>query len=249
MPAREPFDDSAPFLLTAVDRLVADLAGAAPALHAIGDALRSLADGLGVERVVVAVDDATLGRQVFCSGRRPLGDAGTGLFGPAGTWTDPPRALDTVGVRLLDRAIAVAVGRAGAVHGEAVATTRPARDVAPPIALGAAVGAATARTLRHGWGFTLVLLRGAPGLTESLRPRMRAADTLVAISDRELALLLPETAGDRVPDVLGRLAAGGGIPRFSYGLACCPADSRDAAVLARIAAERLADAIRAQSLR
>jgi len=206
--------------------------------------LRSLADGLGVGRVIVAVDDATFGRQVFCSDRRPLGDDGIGLFGPAGVWTEPPRAIDETAARLLDRAIGIALGRAGAPAGEAPVARRTAPELAVPVGLAGTVAAATARALRHGWGFTLVLLRGGPGLTEALRPRVRAADTLVATSDQELALLLPETAGDRVPAVLARLAAGGGVPAFSYGLACCPADSRDPGVLARIAAERLGDAVR-----
>src|SRR5262249_44755725 len=131
---------------------------------------------------------------------------------------------------------------------DAAVARPPAAELAPPMGLAGTVAAATARALRHGWGFTLVLLRGAPGLTEALRPRLRAADTLVTTSDRELALLLPETAGDLVPEVLARLPAGGRGPPFSYGLACCPADSRDATVLARIAAERLADALRAQTL-
>jgi hypothetical protein len=277
MSARELTDESAPLVFAAIDRLIGDLAAAAPPLGAIGIALRSLADGLGVERVVVAVDDATLGRQVFCSDRRPLGDGGVGLFGPTGMWADPPRAIDTDAARLLDRTIGVALGRADAptvvsvppapappasapaVDVEDVEAVEAVEDIDVPAvrrtasdlaAMGVAgtVAAATARALRHGWGFTLVLLRGGAGLTEALRPRVRAADTLVATSDRELALLLPETAGDVVPDVLGRLAVGGGVPPFSYGLACCPADSRDATVLTRIAAERLADALRAQTL-
>jgi hypothetical protein len=283
-------DDAAiAVVLGATDTLVGHLADAVPALQAVGDTLESLAGELGVARVIVAIDDAELGRQVFCSGRRPLGDGGVGLFGPEGTWTEPARTVDAIAAQLLERAIVVAVGRAGVVRarpepaaappepevaisaapeveaeeaepetdlpdtapdatpGEALATVADAA-ITPPMSLGGAVAAATARALRHGWGFTLVLLRGGPGLTEALRPRVRAADTFVATSDRELALLLPETAGDRIPDVLARLAAGANVPAFSYGLACCPADSRDAAVLARIAAERLADALRAHAL-
>jgi hypothetical protein len=247
--APEVSNETATVVLAAIDRLVGDLADARPALGAIGDGLQALAEGLGVERVIVAVDDATLGRQVFCSGRVPLGDGGVGLFGPAGAWTEPACTIDAVVAQLLDRAIAVAISRAGAVRSEAAAIDlREPAALAPPTSLSATIAAATARALRHGWGFTLVLLRGGPGLTEALRPRLRAADTLVATSDRELALVLPDTAGDRVPDVLARLAGGGDLPPFSYGLACCPADSRDAVVLARIATERLADAVRVHSL-
>jgi hypothetical protein len=249
MAARDVTDDSAARVLDAIDHLIGDLTSAVPPLRAIAQGLGTLADGLAVERVIVAVDDPALGRQVFCSDRRPLGEAGTGLFGPTGTWTEPPRALDADAARLLDRAIAVALARADAAVPATAAVEHPAApDLAPAMGLAGTVTAATARALRHGWGFTLVLLHGGAGLTEALRPRVRAADTLVATSDRELALLLPETAGDLVPAVLARLAAGRGVPPFSYGLACCPADSRDATVLARIATERLAEAVRARAL-
>jgi hypothetical protein len=247
--ARDITDESATAVLEAIDRLIGELADATPPLRAIGHGLHALADALGVERVIVAVDDATLGRQVFCSARRPLGERGTGLFGPTGTWTEPERAIDADAARLLDRAIGIALARAGAPRSAVGMERRHAPELTPTQGLAGTVATATARALRHGWGFTLVLLHGGAGLTEALRPRVRAADTLVATSDRELALLLPETAGDLVPTVLARLATGGGVPPFSYGLACCPADSRDASVLARIATERLADAVRAQSLR
>jgi hypothetical protein len=70
---------------------------------------------------------------------------------------------------------------------------------------------------------------------------------LVAGDGHDVALLLPQTAGDRVPLVLARLAAGAGVPPFSYGLACCPADGTDPAVLIQIAAERLEEATRARA--
>ena len=118
-------------------------------------------------------------------------------------------------------------------------------SVVESVGLADAVVGATARALRHGWGFTLVLARGGSGLTDGLRSRLRAADALVAVSDHELALLLPQTAGDRVPQVLARLAEGGGVPAFSYGLVCCPADGTDPGALCRTAAERLDEALQA----
>jgi hypothetical protein len=266
--------------LDATDHLLGDLADGVAPLRAVGDALTRLADGLGVEKVVVAVDDPSLGRQVFCSGRRPLGDDGTGLAGPPGAWSEPPHPLDDPATLLLVRAIGVGVGRATRRHAPpaipppppppAIAPAAspatepaPAPEVAPPsepatepepagevsivesAGLADAVVGATARAVRHGWGFTLVLARGGSGLTDGLRARLRAADTLVAVSDHELALLLPETAGDRVPRILARLAEGGGVPSFSYGLACCPADGADPGALCRTAAERLDAALQA----
>jgi len=242
--------------LDATDHLLGDLADGVAPLHAVGDALTRLAAGLGVENVVVAVDDPSLGRQVFCSGRRPLGDAGIGLAGPPGAWTEPPRPLDDPATILLIRAIGVGVGRATSTPDTTSATRRPAPPAAPtaalavvePAGLADAVVGATARALRHGWGFTLVIARGGSGLTDGIRSRLRASDLLVAVSDHELALLLPETAGDRVPRILTRLAEGGGVPAFSYGLVCCPADGTDPGVLCRTAAERLDEALQAAAI-
>jgi hypothetical protein len=239
-------DDGAALVMEATDRLLGDLADAVPALRAVGDALAMLADGLGVEQVIVAVDDASLGRQVFCSGRAPLGEDGLGLCGPPGAWTRPQHLLDAVATLLLVRAVAAGVSRSTgrqAMLSPDLWAMKPNADRSSP--LGDAVTAATARAVRYGWGFTLVLARGGLGLTESLRKRLRAADTLIAVSHHEVALLLPETAGDRVPQVLARLAQGGGMPRFTYGLACCPADGTDPGILCRIATERLNDALRA----
>jgi hypothetical protein len=234
--------DGAALVLDATDRLLGDLADAVPALRAVGDALAVLADGLDVEKVIVAIDDARLGRQVFCSGRLPLGEDGVGLCGPPGAWTQPPTRLDDAATLLLLRAVGVGVRRSAAPR-----RVEPPRQ--PPVAssdgLADAVASAAARSLRYGWGFTLVLLRGGPGLAAALRARMRAADTLIEVSDHELALLLPETAGDRVPQVLARLAATAPTPPFSYGLACCPADGGDPAELCRTAAARLEEARRA----
>jgi hypothetical protein len=238
--------DGAALMSRAIDRLLGDLADAVPALRAVGDALATLADGLGVAKVIVAVDDETLGRQVFCSGRVPLGDDGVGLGGAAGAWTEPPSDLDADATRLLVRTVGVGVVRA-VTRSTTDSTTTETTDVArsagsavvPTTRLIEVVTEATARAVRHGWGFTLVLVHGDAGVADALRPRLRAADSLVTVSGGELALLLPETAGDRVPFVLTRIAQASGAPPFSYGLACCPADGRDPAVLCRTAGERL----------
>jgi hypothetical protein len=231
-------------VLDATDRLIGDLADAVHPLRAVGDALAALADGLGVEKVIIAIDDERLGRQVFCSGRVPLGDDGVGLRGPQGAWTLPPRILDAVATAVLLRAVGIGVVRSTARASSAsLEVDRVAGDASgDPIA--DAVATATARALRHGWGFTLVWLRGGPELADVLRPRMRAADLLVIGTGPEIALLLPQTAGDQVPLVLARLSAAEGAPRFSYGLACCPADGTDPRLLARTAFERLEVAAR-----
>ena len=50
-------------------------------LSIVSSALLSLATTLGVDRAIVAIDDPHYGRQVFCSGRRLLGDDGDMLWG------------------------------------------------------------------------------------------------------------------------------------------------------------------------
>ena len=149
-------EGTASLVLGAADRLVGDLADAVPALRAVGDALAVLADGLGVEKVIVAVDDARLGRQVFCSGRVPLGEQGVGLRGPQGAWTRPPLPLDPVATSILIRTVGIGVTRS--LDRAPVSRPRVA-PVAETSALADAVATATARAVRHGWGFTLVLVR------------------------------------------------------------------------------------------
>jgi hypothetical protein len=238
--------EGAALVLDATDRLLGDLADAVPALRAVGDALALLADGLGVEKVIVAIDDPQLGRQVFCSGRAPLGEDAIGLWGPTGAWTEPPSQLDDTATMLLVRAVGVGVVRSSATlparpvrSGTVAVEAAPGAELTRSTALVDAITAAAARAVRHGWGFTLVLAEGEPGLAQGLGAHRRAADSLIAVSDVGVALLLPETAGDRVPQVLARLASAGGVPPFRYGLACCPADGVDPAILSRVAAERL----------
>lgn len=241
-------EGTASVVLDAADRLIGDLADAVPAFRAVGDALATLAEGLGVEKVIVAVDDAHLGRQVFCSGRAPLGSEGIGLLGPQGAWTQPPKTLDDVAASVLVRAVGVGVVRSTArVTDRALATTGESVPARTSPALEDAVATATARAVRHGWGFTLVLVRGGARLAEVLEGGVRAADLVVARNDHEVALLLPQTAGDLVPHVLARLTAGRDTPPFSYGLACCPADGTDPGAILRIAAERLELATRASN--
>ena len=241
-------EGTASVVLDAADRLIGDLADAVPAFRAVGDALATLAQGLGVERVIVAIDDARLGRQVFCSGRAPLGSEGIGLLGPQGAWTQPPQVLDDVAASVLVRTVGVGVARSAArLPGRAVATTDESVPGRATPALRDALATAAARAVRHGWGFTLVLVRGGARLAEVLEGGLRASDLLVARDDHDVALLLPQTAGDRVPHVLARLTAGRDTPPFSYGLASCPADGTDPAVIYGTAAERLELATRART--
>ena len=133
--------------------------GEAP-LTAVGDSLAHLADDLGVQRVIVAINDAVDGRQVFCSARAPLGDSGALLWGPPRACTDPVVPLDDALSRLVVAGVGAAFERARTGAPASVPTNVvPANVVAAPSDLTRELGIAIDRCTRYGWGFTLVMLR------------------------------------------------------------------------------------------
>jgi len=243
-------DETTTLLLDATERLLDESAVEVPPLTAVAEALAALAKALVVDKVIVAIDDPHFGRQVFCSGRVPLGESGIGLWGPPRVCTEPPCQLDHVAARLLVAAVGVGLARATASDLEATREFqgRPSRDF-----LRQAIEAATARAVRHGWGFTFVLVAfdatAKPGdttIAKCVQYCLRAGDTLVRLDERELGLLLPATPGDQVPHLLARVAKGGGVPSFCYGLASCPGDGGDPAALVALATTRLAEADQAR---
>lgn len=205
-------------------------------LETVGSSLADVAHALGVEKVMVAIDDAAYGRQVFCSHRSPLDGRGELLAGPPRVATDPPAPLDDALSRLIVAAVATAFERAR--------TRLPA--IANGAGLDSVLRAATDRAARYGWGFTLVMLafdRADERAGDQLRTHLRASDTLVEVGTREYAMLLPAAAGDEIPRVLARVGQGGAVSTFCYGLAACPGDASDPAALLTLASARLAGAI------
>ena len=69
-------------LVAASTELLEGLNAAESPLSIVSRSLAGLAETLGVEQAMVAIDDTEYGRQVFCSGRRLLGDSGDLLLGP-----------------------------------------------------------------------------------------------------------------------------------------------------------------------
>jgi hypothetical protein len=232
-------------LVTASTELLEDIAGGRGPLSSVSGSLADLAGRLGVQQVMVAIDDTEHGRQVFSSGRMLLGDHGELLTGPPRAVTDPPSPLDDALARLIVASVAAAFERArSAAPGDAA--PRPA--VAPPAPtndLLARLRAATDRSTRYGWGFTLVVLqldRADDRSSHQIEVHLRAGDTLVEIGPREYGILLPAAGDDEVPRLLARVGRDGAISTFCYGLAVCPGDGSDPDALLALATERLRDA-------
>jgi hypothetical protein len=224
-------------LLTTSTELLERLNAAQSPLTIVSDSLAKLATTLGVTQVMVAIDDAECGRQVFSSGRTPLGDSGDLLLGPPQVRTVPPRALDEALSRLIVATVTTTFERAR--------TSKSPATVSRSDDLIIALGAATERCARYGWGFTLVLVRldeadkRNPARVEA---HMRTGDTLIELGPRDLAILMPAAPGDEVPTILARVGRSGTVSTFCYGLAACPGDATEAAALLALAAARLRDA-------
>lgn len=78
-------------------------------------------------------------------------------------------------------------------------------------------------------------------MADALRSCTRSVDTAYRIGGDEFVVLLPETAGGRVPDIINRLTAAG-APAHSWGAASYGHDTDDRSELLAIADRRLRDA-------
>jgi hypothetical protein len=222
-------------LVAASTELLEGLNAAQSPLTIVSNSLATLAATLGVQQVMVAIDDAEYGRQVFCSGRTPLGESGDLLLGPPQIRTDPPRAIDDALGRLVVAAVTTTFERARAGH----------QAVARPDELIMGLGAATQRSARYGWGFTLVLVRlddADSRNRERVEAYLRTGDSLIELGPRDLAILMPAAPGDEVPTILARVGRSGTVSTFCYGLAACPGDASEPGELLALAAARLRDA-------
>ncbi len=235
-------------LVTASTQLLEDLASGRRPLSSVSGSLADLAAQLGVRHVMVAIDDTAHGRQVFISERALLGDHGELLVGPPRAVTDPPRPLDDALARLVVASVGAAFERARSVSPTEMATaasTSPAPSRPRQDDLLTRLRAATDRSARYGWGFTLVMLlldHADHASTRQIEAHLRASDTLVEIGPREYGILLPAAGGDEVPRLLARVGRDGAVSTFCYGLAACPGDGTDPDGLLALATARLHDA-------
>lgn len=222
-------------LVAASTELLEGLNSAESPLGIVSRSLASLAATLGVRQVMVAIDDVEYGRQVFCSGRTPLGDGGDLLCGPSRVHTDPPRVIDDALGRLIVAAVTTTFERARTGQ----------QPLARPDDLILGLGAATQRSARYGWGFTLVLVRMDDADVRNrtrVEAHLRAGDSLLELGPRDLAILMPAAPGDEVPTILARVGRSGTVSTFCYGLAACPGDASEPGALLALAAARLRDA-------
>ena len=238
--------DHAGAVVTASTQLIAGLTSGQPPLTLVADSLADLASALGVGRVMVAIDDQEYGRQVFCSGRAPLGERDDLLSGPPRACTEPEQTLDPTIDALVVAAVGAAFERARrpeiVVHDAAAEATDAWAGAGE---LFVAIDAATERANRYGWGFTLVMLRfdiSDDKAADHIRARLRSGDTLVHLGTREYGIVLPAIGGDAVPQLLARFAEGAAISTFCYGLAACPGDRFEAGALLSLATTRLREA-------
>jgi len=227
-------------LVATSTELLERLNAAESPLSVVSASLTGLARTLGVDQAMVAIDDAQYGRQVFSSGRRPLGDSGDLLWGPPGVRTDPPHVIDEPLARLIVAAVTTTFASA-----RVNATTPAVRGPGRPEDLLAPLGVATERSARYGWSFTLVLVRldeADRDTPERIRAHLRASDTLIELGTRDLGIVLPASAGDQIPGILARVGKGGTVSTFCYGLAACPGDANEPTSLLALASARLRDA-------
>jgi diguanylate cyclase (GGDEF)-like protein len=229
-------------------------------------ALDSLVEQFELDDAAVVIEEPSLGAQVFCAGRRPLGiDDEELLVSPPGLYTRP--ALDD---RTFDRsmmltlcvlALRLDVLRYDAWH-DALTGLYDRRSFDRLLEM------AIARSTRYEWPFTLVLLdldhfknindeqghqagdAALRDLGERFRRTLRFGDNAGRIGGDEFAMILPNTEADLVPALLDRVRRAEGIesacPAFSFGVAQCPQEATEFDKLVQLADTRLYEAKQAK---
>jgi len=239
-----------------------EMSGTESGIALIYCALDALVAEFGLDDAAVVIDEATLGRQVFRSGRRPLDeDDEVLLTASPGLYTEP--VLDdgsfdrTLVYSFCVLALRLDVLRYDAWHD-------PLTGIFDRRSFDRLLEMSVARSTRYGWPFTLVImdldgfkdLNDREGhmagdailrdLGERLHRALRFGDHAARIGGDEFAMILPNTEADLVPALIERIRAVSGLatatPRFSYGIAQCPTDADDFETLFRLADKRLYEA-------
>jgi diguanylate cyclase (GGDEF)-like protein len=242
--------------------LVAGFASTDSGIAVIYRTLDALVAQFELEDAAVVLEEAGLGRQVFCAGRRPLGVGDEELLvaGP-GLYTQP--AVDnhnfdrTLLLTLCALALRLDVLRYDAWHDTLTGLyDRRSFDRLLEMAI--------SRSNRYGWPFTLVMLdldhfkqindrEGHPAgdaslreLGERFRRALRFGDNAARIGGDEFAMILPHTEPELVPVLLDRVKHAPGFerpcPSFSYGVAQCPEEADGFDELVALADRRLYEA-------
>jgi len=245
-----------------IGELASTAANGESGIATIYRALDELIEQFALDDAAVVVEESTLGRQVFCAGRRPLRADEKELLGAApGLYTRP--ALDDQRVdRSLIQSLCVLALRLDALRYDA--WHDPLTGLFDRRSFDRLLQMAIARSNRYGRPFTLVLLdldhfktvndeQGHPAgdavlrdLGERFRRALRSGDTAGRIGGDEFAMILPNTEADLVPALLDRLRRAAGVerdcPEFSFGVAQCPTEASELETLVQLADSRLLQA-------
>jgi len=228
-------------------------------------ALDALVGQFDLDDAAVVIEEASLGQQVFCAGRRPLGaDDEELLVSAPGLYTRP--ALDETFDRSMLLTLCVLALRLDAMRydawHDALTGLYDRRSFDRLLEM------AVARSARYGWPFTLVMLdldnfksindeQGHQAgdavlrdLGERFRRALRFGDNAGRIGGDEFAMILPNTEPDLVPSLLDRVRRAEGVerpcPGFSFGVAQCPQEATEFDKLVQLADSRLYEAKQAE---
>ena len=228
-------------------------------------ALDALVGQFDLDDAAVVIEEASLGQQVFCAGRRPLGaDDEELLVSAPGLYTRP--ALDETFDRSMLLTLCVLALRLDAMRydawHDALTGLYDRRSFDRLLEM------AVARSARYGWPFTLVMLdldnfksindeqvhqagdAVLRDLGERFRRALRFGDNAGRIGGDEFAMILPNTEPDLVPALLDRVRRAEGVerpcPGFSFGVAQCPQEATEFDKLVQLADTRLYEAKQAE---
>jgi diguanylate cyclase (GGDEF)-like protein len=245
-------------------RLVADLAVAGSGIQFIYATLDTLVNDYGLDDAVIIIEDASLGRQAFRRGGRPVGKArfmSDPLLARSGLHTDPdtldPIVASSV-IQLCQVALQLDVRRHDASH-DALTGLFNRRSFDTLLRQSAS------RSARYGWPFALALIdldrfkelndrlghdegdRVLRIIGDELRRSLRGGDAAARVGGDEFALILSNGGPEVVSNLITRLeealdTAMGVDLGFSAGVALAPTDATDPVGLYRLADSRLYDA-------
>jgi diguanylate cyclase (GGDEF)-like protein len=263
---REPgLEASADLARPVLAEMVSELAVATSGVAFIASCLDRLIERHALREALAVIDDSVLGVQLFNAGRRPFDLdrlPSVVLASGPGIHTDPtiPEAVSEMSAVGQLCEIALRLDR---LHYESLHD--PLTGLYNRRGFDEHLGAAISRSVRYGWGVSLVLIdldgfkaindrlghQGGDAVLrevgERLRHGLRAGDIAARVGGDEFALLLHTEGPSSVDAVLERLHGPGGMPgtanvAWTPGVAMCPDEASTLDDLYRVADTRLYEA-------